>query len=179
MHHPSERRVTTGALASMRLIVVWSTVAGATEDISSLVNMASSRSLKMLVTNLVFSLSSLREVVYIPSFLSREPLDCAEGMAGFKDLNPLKVAKRASRTQYSGLPTHEIPRRRDIDEEKYESEYSEDDDDYSSYPSSPERTSRETSDSYSSSRPILQKKSLLQHQKDHQDLPHITEFRIK
>ncbi|KAH8808306.1 hypothetical protein F5884DRAFT_364167 [Xylogone sp. PMI_703] len=81
-------------------------------------------------------------------------------MAAFRDLNPLKVTKRASRSQYSDLPIHEAPRRRDIDEEKYESEYSDDDSEYSSYPPSPERTSRDTSDSYSPTRPILHKRSV-------------------
>jgi hypothetical protein len=79
-------------------------------------------------------------------------------MAALNALNPLNITKRASRTQYSELPFHERPSR-DIDDEKYEEpETSEDDSDYSSYHTSPV-SSRETSGSYSSNRPMLKRKS--------------------
>ncbi|KAG0649703.1 hypothetical protein D0Z07_3768 [Hyphodiscus hymeniophilus] len=80
-------------------------------------------------------------------------------MATLNALNPLNITKRASRTQYSELPFHERKRSRDTDDEKYEDpETSEDDSDYSSYHSSPV-SSRETSGSYSSNRPMLRRKS--------------------
>jgi hypothetical protein len=80
-------------------------------------------------------------------------------MAGFSSFNPLNVTKRSSHSQYSGLPTHEHPRPRQFDTEKYETpQDSDDDSDYSSYQSSP-ASSRETSGSYSSNRPMLRRKS--------------------
>jgi hypothetical protein len=81
-------------------------------------------------------------------------------MAGFSSFNPLKVKKRPSHPHYSELPVHEHTHLGDQDPEKQngQSEDSEDDSDYSSYPSSP-ASSRETSGSYSSSRPILRKPS--------------------
>ena len=79
-------------------------------------------------------------------------------MAAFSALNPLNITKRSSRTQYSELPFHERTHPRYIDDEKYEDpETSEDDSDYSSYPSSP-GSSRETSGSYSSNRPMIRRK---------------------
>ena len=76
-------------------------------------------------------------------------------MAGFSSL-PLNITKRSSRSHYSGLPIH---RSRNVDDEKYrQSDDSEDDSDYSSYASSP-GSSRETSGSYDSHRPMLRKPS--------------------
>lgn len=81
-------------------------------------------------------------------------------MAGFSSLNPLSITKRSSRSQYSELPIHEDARSRDLDYEKHgQSESSDDDSDYSSYPSSPTTSSRETSGSYGSRRPMLRKPS--------------------
>jgi hypothetical protein len=81
-------------------------------------------------------------------------------MAGFSSFNPLNVTKRSSRSQYSQLPIYEHTTSRDFDDEKHgnsgDSEY---DSDYSSYPSSPTTSSRETSGSYGSGRPMLQRKS--------------------
>ncbi|KAF4621868.1 hypothetical protein G7Y89_g14477 [Cudoniella acicularis] len=76
-------------------------------------------------------------------------------MAGFDSHTSLNVTKRSSPTKYS----HARPRQRDFDVEKhgYETD-SEDDSDYSSYPSSPV-SSRETSGSYDSNRPMLRRKS--------------------
>jgi hypothetical protein len=75
-------------------------------------------------------------------------------MAGFSSLDPLSVTKRSSPTKYS----QGSRRRANVDLEKYEySDDSDDDSDSSSY-SSPV-TSRETSGSYSSRRPMLRRKS--------------------
>src|SRR2546429_3618549 len=77
-------------------------------------------------------------------------------MAAFNSINPLNVTKRSSRSQYAGLATNS--RRRDIDLEKHEdTEESDDESDYSDYSSSP-ASSRETSGSYSSNRPMLRRK---------------------
>ena len=81
-------------------------------------------------------------------------------MAALNAFNPLNITKRASRTQYSELPFHERPQLGDTDNEKYEDpETSEDDSDYSSDHTSPV-SSRETSGSYSSNRPMLRRKSI-------------------
>src|SRR3982074_594378 len=77
-------------------------------------------------------------------------------MAGFSSFNPLNITKRPSRPQ---RPTHRRTRSRDIDPEKHvQLEDSDYDSEYSSYSSSPP-SSRETSGSYSSARPILRKPS--------------------
>lgn len=77
-------------------------------------------------------------------------------MAAFNSVNPLNVTKRSSRSQYAELSTNS--RRREIDLEKHEdTEESDDESDYSDYSSSP-ASSRETSGSYSSNRPMLRRK---------------------
>jgi hypothetical protein len=80
-------------------------------------------------------------------------------MAGFGSFNPLEITKRSFRSQYPDRPILKYTHSRDLDLEKHgQQDDSEDDSDYSSYPSSP-ASSRETSGSYSSSRPILRKPS--------------------
>src|ERR1035438_6899510 len=79
-------------------------------------------------------------------------------MAGFNSLNPLTVTKRSSPTKYSTIDTR-IPRRRERDLEKHDYSDSDDESDYSSYTSSSPVSSRETSGSYSSNRPMLRRKS--------------------
>ena len=79
-------------------------------------------------------------------------------MAALNAFIPLNITKRASRTKYSELPFHERTQSKDTDIEKYEDpDTSEDDSDYSSYHTSPV-SSRETSGSYSSNRPMLRRK---------------------
>lgn len=86
-------------------------------------------------------------------------------MATFGSFNPLNITKRSSRSHYSDLPIHEhppheYPRSRDHGDEKQTDESESDtDSDYSSYPSSPTISSRETSGSYGSHRPMLKRKS--------------------
>ncbi|KAL3420740.1 hypothetical protein PVAG01_07185 [Phlyctema vagabunda] len=78
-------------------------------------------------------------------------------MAG-SNFNPLNVTKRTSPAKYTGLPHHERPRPKNIDEEKYGGlPYSSDDD--SEYSSESQPSSRETSSSYASRRPMLRKPS--------------------
>lgn len=79
-------------------------------------------------------------------------------MAGFSSLNPLNITKRAFRTQHPGFSSHQHAHPRDLDPEKHcQMDDSDSESDYSSYSSSP--SSRGTSGSYSSSRPILRKPS--------------------
>ncbi|RDL42298.1 Uncharacterized protein BP5553_02277 [Venustampulla echinocandica] len=83
-------------------------------------------------------------------------------MAGLDSRTPLSVTKRSSHTRYSHAP--KPSRQKDFDVEKHgyhEDDDDEDDDedsDYSSDPSSP-ASSRDISGLYSSSRPILRRKS--------------------
>ncbi|KAG9247317.1 hypothetical protein BJ878DRAFT_194244 [Calycina marina] len=81
-------------------------------------------------------------------------------MVGFNSL-PLNITKRSSRSsrssrsQYSEPPIHERPRNSDVEKYGY-SDDSDDDSQYSSYTSSP-GSSRETSGSYDSHRPMLRR----------------------
>lgn len=80
-------------------------------------------------------------------------------MAAFTSLDALSVTKRNSPTKSRFTRDPRSARTNDVDLEKHEySEDSDDDSDYSSYESSPV-SSRETSGSYSSKRPILRRKS--------------------
>ncbi|KAH6663838.1 hypothetical protein B0J14DRAFT_661781 [Halenospora varia] len=77
-------------------------------------------------------------------------------MAGFNH-TPLSVTKRSSPTKYSAPAVRPRPRDFDVEKHPYETD-SDDDSDYSSDASSPV-SSRETSGSYDSHRPMLRRKS--------------------
>jgi hypothetical protein len=82
-------------------------------------------------------------------------------MAGFSALNPLNVTKRSSPTKYTTLRAHKQRDRREVDVEKYGYSGTEESDDDSDYTSEEDSlvSSRETSGSYSSARPMLRKPS--------------------
>ncbi|KAH6724971.1 hypothetical protein BKA61DRAFT_40874 [Leptodontidium sp. MPI-SDFR-AT-0119] len=83
-------------------------------------------------------------------------------MAGFSALDTLSVTKRSSPSKYSTLGTHNYRRSKqnvDLEKRSYsEDDTAEDSDDESDYSSSVV-SSRETSGSYSSNRPMLHKKA--------------------
>ena len=87
-------------------------------------------------------------------------------MGALDALNPLKVAKRRSSNNYSALPFHEPSRGREsIDSEKQDivdHDYEISSDDYdSSLPVSPiTSSSRDTSGSYDSTRPMIKRRTI-------------------